>query len=329
LDATSDRAPAKIPSNLTADEIVRLAMSDRAVYDAMASREAEVWGRVLPAREQNPAVAVDQQAARDLRLNRDQLALMTWARGSGRTFERCLSLGCGEGRFERQLIAGRICRRAHGVDVAASAVNEARAKAAAEKYDITYEQADINFFTAEPGAFDLVVAQTSLHHILYLEHVLEQAWRALKPGGIFWVHDYIGESQFQYADDRMEIVNAIIERLPEKFRLNRINGQLMKPVVRKAPGTLVSPFESIRSADIPKLLPRWFDVIEKREITTLLHLVVPVGTRSAYVENEDTRALFEILYLLDNICLKHGILAPVGGLYVLTPKAEPPPAPER
>jgi 2-polyprenyl-3-methyl-5-hydroxy-6-metoxy-1,4-benzoquinol methylase len=310
--------------NPEARKIIERAMRDRAVYDKMAQREAEVWGRILPNRERNAAAAQDQEAARVLR-HRDHISLSGWAHDNKRRFQRCLSLGCGEGRFERLLMTSGLCRSTHGVDVAPSAIEEARAKALTGKIDATYEVADLNFFTAEKQGFDLVVAQTSLHHLLHLEHVINQVWQALKPGGIFWVHDYIGESQFQYTNERIAVVNGIAALLPEKYRRNRISGHPIPPVVRKAPGTLVSPFESIRSQEIPGLLLKWFDVVVKRELTTILHLIAPPGTRSAFAESEDGRALFELLYFIDNFCLKNSVLSPVGGLYVLTPKANPHP----
>ena len=38
-------------TNNRAQEIIERAMRDRTVYDAMAARESEVWGKILPARE--------------------------------------------------------------------------------------------------------------------------------------------------------------------------------------------------------------------------------------------------------------------------------------
>ena len=44
------------------------------------------------------------------------------------------------------------------------------------------------------------------------------------------------------------------------------------------------------------------------------------GTRAAYLENEDTRALFEILLLLDRLCIEAKIMQPTGGQYLMRPK---------
>ena len=54
-----------------AGEIVRRAMADRTVYDAMAARENEVWGEILSERESSEIAIEDSKAAAMLRLNRN------------------------------------------------------------------------------------------------------------------------------------------------------------------------------------------------------------------------------------------------------------------
>jgi SAM-dependent methyltransferase len=168
--------------------------------------------------------------------------------------------------------------------------------------------------------FDLVVAQTCLHHVLFLEHVAEQVWHSLKSEGYLWIHDFIGETQFQYDPERLAMVNKILAVLPEKFRQNTITGNVTNEIKRPEPGDLGSPFESIRSSEIVPVFQRWFTVEWKLEFDAFLRLVVPQGTRAAYLENEDTRALFEILMLLDDLCIKERIVQPSGGQYLMRPK---------
>lgn len=47
-------------------------MTDRSVYDAMAARENEVWGAILPALEHSQAKIEDMAAAEKLEINRHQ-----------------------------------------------------------------------------------------------------------------------------------------------------------------------------------------------------------------------------------------------------------------
>ena len=303
-----------------AREIIERAMQDRAVYDEMAALESEVWGNVLPAWERSPAKAEDVLAATELRMNRHHSSLPIVVAERGLKFERGLTLGCGAGRLERALLQAGICQSFHGIDVSEKAVNMAQETGERDGLSLTYEVADLNFVELPVHAYDLVVAQTSLHHVLFLEHVAEQVHRTLQPAGYLWVHDFIGENQGQYDEKRLDLVNKVLAFLPEKFRTNRITGRVMTQVKRPTPGFLGSPFESIRSEEIVEIFERWFTIEWKMEFTCLLDFVAPPGTRSAFVENDDTKALFEVLILLDQLCIEEGILKPVAGQYLMRPK---------
>jgi hypothetical protein len=56
-------------------------------------------------------------------------------------------------------------------------------------------------------------------------------------------------------------------------------------IKRPEPGSLGSPFESIRSSEIIPIFQRWFTIEWKLEFSAFLHLIVPPGTRAAHLEN--------------------------------------------
>ena len=303
-----------------AGEIIRRAMADRSVYDAMAARENEVWGKILPERESSETAIEDSNAEAMLGFDRNYSSLSQLASEKGLTFDYGLTLGCGAGRCERDLISRGVCRSFHGIDISENAVAKARETAKEQSLPLTYDVADLNFVKLPEKTFDLVVAQTCLHHILFLEHVAEQIWRSLKNDGYLWIHDFIGETQFQYDDKRLAIINQILAVLPEKLRKNKITGRTIAEIKRPEPGRLGSPFESIRSAEIIPVFQRWFTIEWKLEFDAFLRLVVPPGTRMAYLENEDVRAVFELLMLLDQLCIKEKIVSPSGGQYLMRPR---------
>lgn len=307
-----------------AREIIERAIADRTVYDAMAVREGEVWGGILPALERSEAQAEDESASAELRAGRHQSSLIRVAMDRGLKFERGLTIGCGTGRLERALLKRGICQSFHGVDISEQAIADARRIAAKENLSVSYEVGDLNFIQLPPKSFDLVVAQTSLHHVLFLEHVAAESYKTLKDGGYLWIHDFIGETQGQYDKRRLAIINELLSVLPEKFRLNRINGRKVTEIVVPTPGRLGSPFEKIRSEEIIPIFEQWFTIEWRREFGAFLHLVAPPGTRAAYVENSDTRALFEVLILLDSLCLEEGVVKPTGGQYLMRANATPP-----
>jgi hypothetical protein len=66
---------------------------------------------------------------------------------------------------------------------------------------------------------------------------------------------------------------------------------------------------------------RWFTIEWKMEFDAFMRLVVSPGTRAAYLENEDTKALFEILMLLDRLYIEEGTVQPTGGQYLMRPSS--------
>jgi 2-polyprenyl-3-methyl-5-hydroxy-6-metoxy-1,4-benzoquinol methylase len=304
-----------------AQELIDRAMSDPSVYQEMARTENEFWGRIVPELHESEAAREEAKASATLRVARNQSSLIRVAREKGLTFESGLTLGCGGGRLERLLVERGVCRRFHGIDISETAIASAREIASRNNLPLTYEVADLNRVQLPERRFDLVVAQTALHHVLFLEHVAEQVWRALKTDGYLWIHDFIGESQGQYDPKRLAIINQILAILPEKFRRNTVLKRVTTQIDTPQPGHLSSPFESIRSAEILPVFERWFQIEWKKESNAFLHRVAPPGTRRAYLENDDTKALFELLMLLDEVCIEEDIIPPAGGQYLMRPKS--------
>ena len=306
--------------NSKAQKIIDDLLNDPDLYKQKSEKESEVWGKAFSNEDRSKQIQIDQEAAKELHLNRDLLGLTNALHKHGITTEVGCSLACGNGRAERDLLSKGICQRFHGVDIAEDALNEARKLAEQQQLNISYEQADLNEIKLERQAYDLVVTQNCLHHILRLEYLADEIAQSLKPDGVLWIHDYIGETQFQYTDERLGIVNQILAILPERMRFNQVNNRQIQQVVRREPGTLASPFESIRSAEIMPIFLERFDIVEKIEFNSILHLVCPVGTRSAFLENEESRSIFELLFLLDRLLVDRGIILPAAGQYLLKPK---------
>jgi hypothetical protein len=99
---------------------------------------------------------------------------------------------------------------------------------------------------------------------------------------------------------------------PRKTSQNKINGRLIAEIKRPEPGHLGSSFESIRSGEIVPIFQRWFTIEWELEFDAFLRFAVPPGTRAA---------LFEILMLLDHLCIEEKIVRPTGGQYLMRPKS--------
>lgn len=307
-------------SSDTTDSIIAKLRNNSALYKEKASQENEYWGEKFANKKQIEIRKKDKLAGKELRAARGKLHFVGAIRRSGVTPERGLSLACGSGRAERNAMAAGICSSFHGVDLAEDAIEEARGVAKREGLNITYSVDDLNSITLEPNSYDLVITQNCLHHVLQLEHLADEIHRTLKPGGVLWIQDYVGETRLQYNDKRLEIANAVLSLLPEKLRTNRATGTVRQTVNRPTPEKDISPFEAIRSAEIMPVFLERFDIVEKRDSGGIIRLLLPLGAKIDYTESEDTKTLYELLHYLDQMLIREGILEPSGTQCLLTPK---------
>lgn len=285
-------------------------------YKKACQRENEVWGRVFSDQGREARLIQVQEAAKTLRANRDRLQLPLLLKKHGISPKVGLSLACGSGRAERALMQRGICERFDGIDISEKAIEEARRLASAETLHIQYSTGDLNKVVLQPETYDLVVTQNCLHHVLELEHLADEIWKSLRPGGVLWIDDFIGESQFQWSDRRMEVVQCFLKFLPEELRWDSVNQRRHEPR-RPVPGKLISPFEAIRSEEIIPVFTEHFDVVDKGLTDSILYLIATKGSYPAFASSERGRELFEFLWQLDRMLIESNVLPALAGQFLL------------
>lgn len=139
----------------------------------------------------------------------------------GRSFERGLSIGCGTGAMERDLVRRGICRRVDAIDgsIGSLAVARAEADAVGMSESIHYYAADFNRPAFPSNRYDFVVFHQSLHHVDKLEKLMWALVRAMKPDAMLYLDEFIGPSRFEWNDRRMAWYRALYEAIPREFRL--------------------------------------------------------------------------------------------------------------
>jgi SAM-dependent methyltransferase len=112
-----------------------------------------------------------------------------------------------------------------------------------------------------------------VHHIEDLDGLCRAVRRALRPGGVFHLNEFVGPDRFQWTDAQLDHLNAFCEALPERYR-RLATGQIRPPVERPTIAQMIAadPSEAIRSSAIIETVRRHFRVVELRELGgTLLH----------------------------------------------------------
>lgn len=180
---------------------------------------------------------------------------------------RALTIGCGSGELERGLCQYGFARDHDAVDVAPRAIEKAvEAARAAGLSQLSYRVADGNALQLERGSYDVVFGVHSIHHITRLESVFRQVAGALRPGGLFFMNEFVGPTRFQWTDRQLEVVNGLLRVLPGSFRVSALDGRLKSFVKRPTIEEMVAadPSEAIRSAEILEVASDFFEILEVR-----------------------------------------------------------------
>jgi SAM-dependent methyltransferase len=202
--------------------------------------------------------------------------LGTWLEQHGQAIPlgRSISLGCGFGGLERDLARRGMIREMDAYDLADGAIMEARRLAAEAGYGwIRYHVADLETQGFPASHYDAVFAHSSVHHVERLEALFATVHRALRPGGIFHLNEYVGPTRFQWTDAQLQSINDYLDTIPERLRQTP-NGR-KPPVERPTIEQMLAmdPTEAVRSADVREVLSQHFTIVEERPYGgTLLHM---------------------------------------------------------
>ena len=240
---------------------------------------------------------------------------------------KALSLGCGFGVIERVLRRSDYCQLIHGMDLAEGAIEGARKAAQAEGLDgLTYEVADLNTATLPKEAYDVVYAHAALHHVFQLEHLLDEIKQTLKPGGLLFVHEYIGPSQMQFPRRDVELADVFLNVIPERYRKLEGEGGIKKEALRTSLDTMNNsdPSEGIRASEIVPLVASRFEIRHFRHVGGTLLLLVFNEIAGNFLENDlEIRPLVDALITLDNFLIDNKVL-PSYHVYMVCEKTENP-----
>ncbi|HUR80820.1 MAG TPA: class I SAM-dependent methyltransferase [Thermoanaerobaculia bacterium] len=176
----------------------------------------------------------------------------------GRTFRRGLSIGCGSGSLERDLMQRGICQEIDAFDGSAESIRIATAEAANAGFGdrIHYSIGNFNEPQLPRDAYDVVFAHQSLHHVAKLEKLYRAVLRAMRPDGLFYLDEYVGPSSQQWNAKTFAYARAVYDMIPESQRLASVLPLPIEPA---------DPSEAIRSDEILPQLAIGFDVIERRD----------------------------------------------------------------
>jgi SAM-dependent methyltransferase len=197
---------------------------------------------------------------------------------AGRSGLRALSLGCGAGDREIDWAQFGVFAQITGVDISPEQTGRASRNAKEAGLDdvLSFHTADARRALREAdGHYDVVLALNSLHHFGHLGETMRLIARALGPGGLLIMDEYVGPSRFQWPGAQIRAANTLLAGLPEERRLQR-DGRVKRRVVRpsRLSMRLDDPSEAMESSDLMPALHRRFAVLEEHPYGGILHLAL-------------------------------------------------------
>lgn len=127
--------------------------------------------------------------------------------------------------------------------------------------------ADLNFLTLPPGRYDVVWSDGGLRDVVNLEYLLDEIREALRPGGLFAYHGYVGERRWQFAPARLARIDAGLAEVPPRWRPGGVDS------VTAASRDETNPFGAIRSDEILPLAEARFDLVHAARAGALYPLL--------------------------------------------------------
>src|SRR5258708_4830050 len=227
---------------------------------------------------------------------------------SGRVFKRGLSIGCGGGPLERDLLRRNICEHIDAFDGSPQSIAVAKDEAAKAgvALRVNYWVGDFNNPRLPSREYDIVFFHQSLHHVAKLEKLLRSVRRCLTRDGIIYLDEFVGPSRTDWNDQTIALQRSFFAML-----------QAEESMVDALPLPIQpdDPSEAIRSGEIIKQLGVGFDTLEFREyggilLSVLFPIICSAGNREPLVE----------LLLAAEKALRAGATQPFHAVIVAEPK---------
>ncbi|MGZ7030741.1 MAG: class I SAM-dependent methyltransferase [Thermoanaerobaculia bacterium] len=203
-----------------------------------------------------------------------------------RRFARVLSIGCGTGALERDLVRRGVAGTIDAFDGSVASIAIARGEAANERLldRIRYFAADFNRPSLPRRRYDAVFMHQSLHHVEKLEKLLMAVLLALKPDGVLYLDEYIGPSRTFWNDETVAPYRARYQRIPRAFRRS---DELPLPIQPD------DPTEAFRSGEIAGQLAIGFRTVDFRGYGGAILSVIGAYLHLGALPAEMVRALIE------------------------------------
>lgn len=184
--------------------------------------------------------------------------------------QNCLSIGCGDGGIEIDMVSSGLCQKMKGIDLSPVRIQEANSKIPPDLTDrvvFNVGNAENDFFGNE---YDLVLFTHALHHIFDLEKMIDAITeRILGESGILVLEEYVGPVRWQFPQHHLDYMSEFLKNIEKKYP-HRVESLRKNPLWNGLSFTTPDaelvrkddPSETVRSNEIIPVLSQKMNLIE-------------------------------------------------------------------
>ena len=227
----------------------------------------------------------------------------------GRSFEHGVSVGCGEGTKEFELMTEGIVKRFAMFELSTERIKRARERAESlgllGRVELIHGDCFLHDFKEK---VDFVHWNSSLHHMLDTEKAVKWSFDILSPGGVFFMDDFVGPTRFQWSTEALKLGTRVRRVLPEGFLKNPykegsyISRELSRPDAQELADS--DPSEAADSSNIIKSVKKYFPNAEIKLTGGLIyHATLNDILHNIDESDEKDKAILELLLIIDELSL--------------------------
>jgi SAM-dependent methyltransferase len=171
---------------------------------------------------------------------------------------------------------------------------------------------DCNDLQLEAGEFDLLVASHGAHHVANLGNLFSQAHRGLRPGGLLFMHEWIGPPYLQLPRRNRLVATALLLTLfPRRATRTTHMGRVKGIRYLQDPPDSFDPSEACNSLELRPQFLEHFDVLAEHLHGGLTYPMFEGLAPNLAVDQPRTRRRLALVLRIERWMTRRGLVHPL------------------
>ncbi|HAS87900.1 MAG TPA: hypothetical protein DCS48_01115 [Desulfovibrio sp.] len=223
----------------------------------------------------------------------------------GESFDEALSIGCGGAHKELEFVKQGLVDHFYLYELSAKNCELAwqRFEKAGLSDKITVFNKD--FFEDQPRKFDLIHWDNSLHHMFNSRDGIARTYDCLRPGGLFYMNDFIGSTRFQWSEEELEHINFFRKNLAPEIFNHPQGGRIPRLVERPSLEKMIAADPS-EAADSASIIPALKELLPNPKIISTGGTIYHTALNDILMNIEEDSPLLTQALQIDKAITKKG-----------------------